>query len=127
MNTPKEQWPITNALIFSVDWAEPLRDEPGHYAVIYSYRVGEERYTGQFRDYTSEQDDYLHHEDVISIRYCPEHPSKSFYPEADDDGSYGIGQRLVAFSIGGGITLIGILIVYYLMRDLHRIHHSLLN
>ncbi len=115
MSIPKEQWPVTEALVFSVDWTEPARDNSGYYTVIYSYRVGEERYTGQFRDYTSEQDGYLHQDDVISVRYSPELPAKSFYPEAEGS-NIGIGQRLVFFSIGGGITLIGVLIVYYLIR-----------
>jgi hypothetical protein len=72
---PKEQWPITEALVFSVDWTEPSRNDSSHYTVIYSYRVGEELYTGQFRDYTGEQDSYLHQDDVISVRYCPELPA----------------------------------------------------
>ena len=56
VSTPREQWPPTDGLIFSVEWFEPTRNDFGHYTVIYSYRVGDARFTGEFRDYTEVQD-----------------------------------------------------------------------
>ena len=73
---------MTEALIYSLDLIKPSRDEP-HYDVVYSYKVGEERYTGQFSDYyRGDSHSPLHVNGIISIRYCPEHPAKSYYPDA---------------------------------------------
>jgi hypothetical protein len=108
MGTPKEQWPIAEALVFSVDWVEPTRNDFGHYTLVYSYRVDNERFTGEFRDYTEERDNYLHRDDVISIRYCPEHPSRSFYPETKSVAD----KRLLFLGIGAGLAVIVFAIVY---------------
>ena len=108
MSTPKEQWQITEAIVFSVDWFEPTRYDFGHYTVVYSYRVDNERFTGEFRDYTDERDDYLHRDDAISIRYCPEHPDRSFYPGAKS----AIDKRLLFLGIGAGLAVIVLLITY---------------
>jgi hypothetical protein len=109
VSTPKEQWQVTDALVYSVEWIEPSRNDWGHYNIIYSYRVGEERFTGESRDYSSEQATPLHRDDDIAIRYCPEHPQKSYYPEAKSV----IDKRLLFFGIGAGAALIAMLIVYF--------------
>jgi hypothetical protein len=107
VSTPKEQWPATDALVYSVDWIEPSREDFGHYTVVYSYRVDDERYTGEFRDY-NEQGNSLHRDDVISIRYCPERPAKSFYPDVKS----ALSKRVLFLSVGAGIALIVLMIVY---------------
>jgi hypothetical protein len=106
VSTPKEQWQITDALIYSVDWIPPSRHDMGHYEVVYSYKAGAERYTGGFSDYSSEQP--LHRDDVISIRCCPEDPQKSFYPDRET----AIGKRLLLFGIGAGVGVLVTLIKY---------------
>jgi len=105
VSTPKEQWQITDALVSSVEWIEPSRYEGGHYDVVYSYKVGEERYTGEFSDYVS-RDNPLHANDIISIRYCPEHPEKSYSPDLQGSTI----PRLAVIAVGGAIGLIVFLI-----------------
>jgi hypothetical protein len=109
VSVPKEQWQITDALVYSVDWIDPSRNEAGHYNVVYSYKVSEERYTGEFSDYSNERDTPLHRDDVISIRYCPDHPTRSYYPDVQKSTN----PRLILFAIGAGVGLIVLLIVYF--------------
>ena len=108
MSLPKSEWPSTNAFVFSVDWFEGDRDDFQHYTVVYSYRVGEERYRGEFRDYIAQQDSYLRRDDTIQIRYDSSSPEKSYFPQAT--GS--IGKRLLFLGIGAILALIVLLVVY---------------
>jgi len=78
----KQNWPSTEALVYSVEWFDPSRADSGHYKVEYSYRIGDERYTGEFYDYGSSQESYLHRDDTIRIEYDPSRPQHSRYPEA---------------------------------------------
>jgi hypothetical protein len=106
MSTPKEQWQMAEALIYSCDWIKPDERSEGYYGVVYSYKVGEERYTGEFSDYSSDKP--LHRDDVISIRYCPEQPQKSFYPKRET----AIGRRLLLYGISFGGGMLVVLIKY---------------
>jgi hypothetical protein len=105
----KEDWPSTEAVVYSVGWFDPSRNDFGHYKVVYSYRVGEERYIGEFRDYINRPREYLHPNDTISIRYNPEVPSKSFYPLAHSATN----RRLFSFAIAVGLATIVLLILYF--------------
>jgi len=40
MSTPKEQWQMAEALIYSCDWIKPDERSEGYYGVVYSYKVG---------------------------------------------------------------------------------------
>jgi hypothetical protein len=108
VSTPKEQWQITDALVFSAEWVTPSRNDWGHYMVVYSYRVGEDRYTGDYNHYCKETESYLHSDDRVSIRYCPEHPAKSYYPDAKKR----ISKLMLVLSFDAGIALIVLLIIY---------------
>ena len=76
--------------------------------MVYSYKVGEDRYTGEFSDYSREQDTPLYGNDVISIRYCPEHPARSYYPEIQNTAN----PRLLIFAIGAGVGLLVLIVAY---------------
>jgi hypothetical protein len=112
VSTPKELWGTAEALVYSVDRYDPTgssADDYPHYTVVYSYRAGEERYTGKFDDYRDGSDSYFHAGDSVSIRYCPERPERSFYPEAKSATN----RRLLAFGVGAGLAVIVMLIVYF--------------
>ena len=90
-----------------MDWFDPSRSYGGHFDIVYSYKVSEVRYTGQFSDY-SKSDKPLHVNDTIAIRYCPEHPDRSYYPKVQRDPY----PHSLIFAIGVGAALIVFLIVY---------------
>jgi hypothetical protein len=80
----RNQWEPTTAIVFSCDWAF-LNDEGrygpvGWHKVVYSYTAGGERYSGEFSDYGSEDEEYFGRNDTIEIRYDPAHPARSYYP-----------------------------------------------
>ena len=104
----KVGWPTTQGLVYSVDWIEPSRNNFGHYEVVYSYRVGDERYTGSFSDYGRENEDYLHPNDEIDVQYDPNRPDLSHYPLVRT-ATY---ARLLLFGIGAGVAIIVMTIVY---------------
>jgi hypothetical protein len=127
VRTPKEQWTETEALIFSVDWIEPSRGQNGHYEVVYSYRVGEERHTGQFHDYidggidycrsedpapAEERGAYLKPEHAISIRYNPSDPEKSFYPDAREYNT----RRNTTLAVSIALVIFCLLMLYMRYR-----------
>lgn len=107
MSTPKDQWRTVEALVYSVEWIDPSRNDYGHYKVVYSYKVGEERYVGEFRDYTAGKDGYLHPNDTISIQYNPENPTRSFYPLVHSATK----RRLNAAGIGCAVAIVYLLIL----------------
>jgi len=110
--TPKELWQTAEALVYSVERFDPDgrgEEDYGHYTVVYSYRVGEDRHTGEFNDYCDATDSYFHRDDTISVKYCPEHPEKSFYPDAESAKN----KRLIAIGFGACLAVIVMLIVYF--------------
>ena len=82
MPAPKSQWPTTQALVYTVDWYDATRSDPGHYDVTFSYNVDGARYTGTFSDYGKSDEPYLHRNDEITIRYNAAHPQQCEYPAA---------------------------------------------
>jgi hypothetical protein len=109
VRTPKEYWPTTEALVYSVEWFEATHDDYANYLVVYSYRVGDQRYTGEFRDYGTHLEGFLHRNDTISVRYSPENPEKSYFPQRNS----ALNRRLLAIGIGAGFAVIVMLIVYF--------------
>jgi hypothetical protein len=78
----KQDWQLTTANVYSVEWIEPSRNDWGHYEVTYSYRAGDEYYTGHVSDYSFASTTFLKRNDSIEIRYNPQNPRKSYYPDA---------------------------------------------
>jgi hypothetical protein len=107
VSAPREQWPTTQGLVYSVNWFEPTYDNEGypHYTVVYSYRIGTERYVGQFDDYHLMTDAYLRKDDSILIHYCPEQPEKSYYADAQSANKKG----LVAIGIGAALGIAAVI------------------
>lgn len=108
MISGKADWYSATANIYSVEWIEPNRNDFGHYNVVYSYRVNDEMYTGEFSDYGSGDESYLKRDDSIQIRYSPSNPSKSFYPEVRTATK----KRLFFAGLGLGLGAVVMLIVY---------------
>ncbi|MBS1820440.1 MAG: DUF3592 domain-containing protein [Acidobacteria bacterium] len=108
MTSGRSDWQITPANVYSVDWIDPSRNDWGHYEVVYSYRVGNDFFTGRFSDYGSPAESYLKRDDTIHIRYNPSNSKKSFYPDARQPSIKKVSLAL----IGVGIGLLVMLIVY---------------
>jgi hypothetical protein len=108
VNSTKAYWQMTTATIYSVSWIDPNRNDFGHYNVVYSYRVNDEIYTGEFSDYGPENEPYLKRDDTIQIRYNPSNPKKSFYPEVRSATK----RRLFFAGLGLALALIVMLIVF---------------
>lgn len=56
MTSNKADWRLTTATVYSADWVPRTRNDFGHFNVVYSYRVDNEYYTGEFNDYGSENE-----------------------------------------------------------------------
>jgi hypothetical protein len=79
-----DRWVLAKARVYTCEWTaieEARNDEIGHFHVTYSYRVGEELYTGKFIDYASGDEPPYKRDETIEIRYNPAKPSKSYYPD----------------------------------------------
>jgi hypothetical protein len=113
VSIPEEQWPTTDALIHSVEWIPPCRNDWGHYSVKYSYSVEGEQYTGKFNDYTDQTNSYLRPDGVISIRYRPDKRAKNYYPERKSATV----RRLI--SIGVGLVFAISMIWYQSFKGCH--------
>jgi hypothetical protein len=72
----KQDWQLTTANVYSVEWIEPSRNDWGHYEVTYSYRAGDEYYTGHVSDYSSASTTFLKRNDSIEIRIALKIPEK---------------------------------------------------
>jgi Protein of unknown function (DUF3592) len=82
--TGKKSWMTTDAVVFSCDWMDlpdQIDSKVGHYHVVYTYRVDGTLYTGRFADYGMQDEEYLKRDEVFQIRYNPQNPEKSYYPE----------------------------------------------
>ena len=108
MISRKADWRLTTANIYTVDLTEPTRGNSGHYDVIYTYRVGEEIYTGKFSDYDSTTESCLKPDDSIQIRYNPANPKQSYYPEVRGSDV----NKLLVFGIPVAFALIILIVVY---------------
>ncbi len=101
-HTARGHWLTAEGLVVSVEWHDTEGSEFCHYAVAYSYRVGDDQHSGLCRDYIEQQETYLQPNDIISIRYCPEQPATSYYPEA----ATALNQTLLHCSFGVGTGFI---------------------
>ncbi len=103
--TGKDKWLLTTAVVYSYEWADledQVDSEVGFHNVVYSYRVGDERYVGKFAYYGYQAESYLHRGDTFTIRYNPSHPERSYYPELRTRHKF----VLIAFAIGAIAALI---------------------
>jgi hypothetical protein len=105
VRTRKNSWPKTLAHVYSVEEIEAeYGNQIAGYNVVYSYSVGNGRYVGKFSDsHTS-----LRKGEIVSVRYCPEHPDRSFYPMAT--GLSGRGLIVVALGAGAALAVLFVLL-----------------
>ena len=100
--TGRDKWASIDALVFSSEYVPYQRTALAHYHVIHSYKVGEERYVGEFDDFSVRP--RFKREETISVRFNPRAPKRSYYPEQWTDTMFFI----AAFTLG---ALIGFVIV----------------
>jgi Protein of unknown function (DUF3592) len=73
-------WQSKEATIYSAEWIDPQGEERGCWQVTYSYRVGEEYYSGKFTDWSSADISSYRKNETLSIEYSIEDPSRSRVP-----------------------------------------------
>jgi hypothetical protein len=105
----KTNWIATNASVFSADYIEPNAEARPFWNVTYSYRVGEEYYSGQFADFASDEAMSYHKDDVVQIEYRASNPERSRFPGATTWWS----KSKTPFAIGGVLGL-AFIILYVL-------------
>jgi hypothetical protein len=73
-------WQSKEATIYSAEWIDPQGEQRGCWRVTYSYRVGDEYYSGQFTDWSSEDISSYRKNETLPIEYSTEDPSQSRVP-----------------------------------------------
>jgi hypothetical protein len=111
-NTNRQGWVAAKGLVYSAEWIEPSRNDRGHYNVVFSYNVDGEFYTGEFTDYGTASEEYLHRDDSVDILYDPNSPKHSFYSKVSAEDN----RPLIALGIVGAMALIAMLIIYLIKR-----------
>jgi hypothetical protein len=112
--TGKDRWTSTPATVFSyacTSLASQADSSVGHHHVVYSYSVASERYSGEFVDYGTQEEEYLKPNDTLAIKYDPRHPSRSYYPELRTRRNLAV----ICFSIGLALALL-VFLVNFLAR-----------
>ena len=102
-------WIATDASVYSADYVEPNGEERPFLNVTYSYRIGEEYYTGQFADFASDADVSYHKDDIVQIEYRADNPERSRFPGATTWWS----QSKTPFAIGGVLGLAFIILYIF--------------
>jgi hypothetical protein len=101
-------WTEVEATIYSAEWIEPRGEDPGCWQVTYSYRVGDDYYSGHFTDFSSEEISAYRKGEMLGIEYLLKSPAKSRVPGAT---SYWKAAR-VPMAIGAFAGLTAILIYF---------------
>ena len=78
------------------------------------YRADGTMYTGRFADYGSQSEENLKRDDVFQVRYDPQHPSHSYYPDLRTRHKF----MLICAVIGAGAG-VAVLTVSYLTGHFH--------
>jgi hypothetical protein len=116
--TGKDAWKSTEATVFSCDWTDlPNQiDTPvDYYHVVYSYQVDGTFYTGRFADYGLQDEEYFKRNDLFQVRYNPQNPSQSYYPDLRTRYNF----MLICWAIGA-VAGIVVLTISYMTGHLHR-------
>jgi Protein of unknown function (DUF3592) len=107
--TGKDTWVPVAAKVYSceyVDLPNTINSEIGDYHVTYSYEVDGQYYIGRFIDFGRMDEDYFRRDDTVEVRYNPQNPSKSCYPDLRTQTNF----RLICFAVGGGVGLVVIIL-----------------
>ena len=100
--TGKGDWKQASATVFSSEWLNKPSHRDGHRHIVYNYSVGDTYYSGEFFDYGLETDEYAKPGDSLEIRYDPNNPAKSYYPERRTARK----MVLICVAIGAGLALL---------------------
>jgi hypothetical protein len=76
----QSSWQSKEATIYSAEWTDPQGEQRGCWQITYSYRVGDEYYSGEFTDWSSADISSYRKDEPLSIEYCVEYPSHSRVP-----------------------------------------------
>jgi hypothetical protein len=107
--TVPEGWTAINATIYTADYREPSGNERPFWHLTYSYRVGEEFYSGECTDFATDSEMEYHPNDTLEIEYSTAHPAKSRVPGSTTWWS----KARTPFAIGGAIGL-AVIVIYIL-------------
>jgi Protein of unknown function (DUF3592) len=117
MMTGKESWKLTEATVFSCEWADlpnQIDNLIGHYHLTYSYKVDGSLYTGHFEDYGMQDEEHFKRNDVFQVRYNPRKPEKSYYLGSRTRNSVALIWLVIAAAV------ILVFTISYLTSHLHR-------
>jgi hypothetical protein len=81
--TGRDTWPEADGFVFSSEYVPHQHHARSHYHVVYSYKVDDERYVGQFDDFLSEQ--RFRVDEPITIRFNPKNPNRSYFLDQQTD------------------------------------------
>ena len=111
----RDNWTPTKAEVYSVEWTDlpdQIDSAVGHYHVVYSYWVNGVIYTGKFIDYGLQDEHYFKRGDELEIRFNPERPSHSYYPELRTRTNF----VALCLAIGVGLGII-VMLASFLLRS----------
>jgi hypothetical protein len=100
-------WQSREATIYSAEWIDPQGEQRGCWQITYSYRVGDEYYSGEFTDWSSADISSYRKNETLSIEYSIEYPSLSRVP-----GITSLWDLMkIPVLIGAGLALVVMMIV----------------
>jgi Protein of unknown function (DUF3592) len=111
----RDKWTPTKAEVYSVEWTDlpdQIDSAVGHYHVVYSYWVNGVIYTGKFIDYGLQDEHYFKRGDELEIRFNPERPSHSYYPELRTRTNF----VALCLAIGAGLGIV-VMLASLLLRS----------
>jgi len=104
-----QKWTTTNATIYTADYVEPNGEQRPFWHLTYSYRVGDEYYSGECTDFSTDSEMEYHPNDALEIEYSNVRPDKSRVPGATAWWS----KAKIPFAIGGALGL-AVIVIYFL-------------
>jgi chitodextrinase len=102
-----QNWTATNATIYTADYVEPGGTERPFWRLTYSYRVGDEYYSGECTDFATDSEMEYHKNDNLAIEYSNHNPRKSRVPSETTWWS----KARTPYAIGGALAL-AVYIIY---------------
>ena len=107
-------WTPTEATVYSAEWIDPQGENRGCWQVSYSYRVGDDYFSGQFTDFSSEGASTYQKGEALGIEYLQESPAKSRVP-----GIQSFWQAAQFPMTIGACAGLAAIVIYYIVTHLH--------
>jgi hypothetical protein len=94
-------WVSINATIFSANYIDSGGEERPFWRVVYSFRVDDDYYSGEFTDFANDSEVEYHKDESLSIEYLAANPNKNRVPGATTYWS----KARIPFAIGALLAL----------------------